>query len=229
MGEQTNGNQTWMASALAEVGVPAQLALSLPDDIPLIGQWINRLRSLAYYPIVVSGGIGGTHDDCTRDGIAVGLDVPLTLHQECHQILADKYGPKFSQQRRRMTLLPKGCSLISNPIGAPGFYLKGIYAFPGFPSMLKPMLQSMLPSIFQGNKVQALVTKEVTLALTESKVALEIEKFTRMYQEAKIGIYPSDENFGKELTIRMRTLNSSPKLIEAFDQLITDLSDKLKF
>ena len=228
LGEQSNGNQTWMATVLAESGFPAHLAISLPDKIQVIGQWISRLRKAEYHPIFVSGGIGGTHDDCTRDGIAAGLNVSLSPHKECHQILSDKYGSKFSQQRQRMAFLPENCSLIPNPIGAPGFYLDGVYAFPGFPSMLKPMLRSMLPSIFRNTKVQPFILKEVVLPLAESDVAAEIETFVKEHPETKIGIYPSDENLGKELTIRMRmrTSDSSPALSQLFDELIKTLSDK---
>jgi hypothetical protein len=38
-----------------------------------------------------------------------------------------------------MAQLPRGCVLLANPIGAPGFAIGGVYAFPGFPTMLQPM------------------------------------------------------------------------------------------
>ena len=201
--------------------------MSLPDDIEIIGEWIHRLWTEKFCPIIVSGGIGGTHDDRTRDGIAKGLKVPLKKHEECHQILLIKYGPKFSEQRQRMTQLPEGSSLIANPIGAPGFYLKGVYAFPGFPSMLKPMLSEILPTLLAGSNGDTVVLKEEVLPTTEGRIAMDIEKFAQDHPDVHIGIYASDANFGKELTVRLRSTTPNPKTLQDFDQLIANLRQSL--
>ncbi len=139
-GERPNDNQQWLLEALQERGHPAELALTLPDAVAIIAVWLRTLLREHCFPVLVSGGLGGTHDDCTREGIANTLQVPLTRHHDCFEILAAKYGEQFTAGRQRMAMLPEGCELIANPIGAPGFFLAGVYAFPGFPNMLRPMV-----------------------------------------------------------------------------------------
>jgi len=133
-GERDNDNQQWLLRKLWDNAIPAALSLSVGDDETLIAAQIARLHEEGYFPILVSGGIGGTHDDVTRQGIAAGLERPPVEHEECRSILAEKYGDRFTPQRQRMAELPEGAVLIDNSLGAPGFHCQGVYGFPGFPN-----------------------------------------------------------------------------------------------
>ncbi len=146
-GERENGNQRWLLARLQELGQPAELALSLPDDLGAIAHWIAALVERGCAPILVSGGIGGTHDDCTRQAVAAGLGLGLELHPECDAILAAHYGERYTAQRRRMAELPAGCALLPNPGGAPGFRCGMVFGFPGFPDMLRPMAEAVLAEV----------------------------------------------------------------------------------
>ncbi len=202
-GERSNGNQTWLLATLQARGYAARYAISAPDQIETIALAIQWLRQEGCDPILVSGGIGGTHDDLTRDGIAAALQRPLEVHPECDAILGNRYGDQYTPQRRRMATLPRGCRLIANPLGAPGFHCDGVYAFPGFPNMLQPMLESLLDALFPLTPT-TWHTEDVVLPLMEGAVASTIEAFSRNHPQARVGLYPSAEKFREELTIRLR-------------------------
>jgi molybdopterin-biosynthesis enzyme MoeA-like protein len=225
-GEHQNQNQRWLLQLLWEKGHPARVAIALPDVMEIIASWLRQFLQAQYYPVLVSGGIGSTHDDCTREAIARALDVPLVRHAACFQILAAKYGERFSSGRQRMALLPAGCELIENPIGAPGFAIRGIWAFPGFPRMLQPMVLQVLEGIFSGPPASPWCIREITLPVSEGDIARVIESFADRHREARIGIYPHAEKFRHEVTVRLRCPSEAGEIISAFDHLIQELKRK---
>jgi len=217
--ERENGNQATLLRALYERGYPAAVSLSLPDEVATIARWIGALVR-DHAPILVAGGIGGTHDDCTRQGIAAGLGRALELHPECDALLAARYGERYTPQRRRMAELPAGCALIPNPDGAPGFSCDGVHAFPGFPRMLRPMLATVLDTLLPGPP-RTPVTVERTLALREGDIAMAVEAFGRAHPTARIGIYPSNDAATPQLTLRLRMPGEDPELRAAFAALVS--------
>lgn len=88
---QNNGNERWLLSQLYERGHQADVAIQLRDDADQIGEYISMLQSKGHYPIMIAGGLGGTHDDKTREGVGIGLGLPIETHPECDAILAARY------------------------------------------------------------------------------------------------------------------------------------------
>ena len=225
-GEHQNQNQCWLLQRLWDKGYPARVAITLPDAVDIIAFWLRQVLQAQYYPVLVSGGIGGTHDDCTREAVARALGLPLVRHEDCFDILAAKYGERFSSGRQRMALLPAGCELIANPIGAPGFAIRGIWAFPGFPGMLQPMVLQVLEGIFSGPPASPWCIREVTLPVSEGDIAWVIESFADKHRQARIGIYPHARKFRQEVTVRLRCPSEAGEIISAFDNLIQEFKRK---
>jgi len=225
-GERRNGNQEWLCQQFFTRGFPAEVVLSLPDDEAVIAYWIRTLKDHGNRPIVVSGGIGGTHDDCTRQSIALGLDVALTRHEECYAILAAHYGDRFTDQRKRMTELPDNCKLIANPLGAPGFCIDDVYGFPGFPNMMRPMFESLADELFGDVPLPDWQMLEFALEVAEGDIAMAVEQFDHENTGVHVGIYPSTEKFRREVTVRLRypkDLNASAEAFRIFmQQLATE-------
>ncbi len=103
-----------------------------------------------------------------------------------------------------MAWLPAGCRLIANPRGAPGFCHQGVYAFPGFPNMLRPMLENLLERILPASAEPHWTVLEAVLAVGEGDVAMEVEAFSRENPGARVGIYPSTRRARRETTVRIR-------------------------
>ncbi|MAG00866.1 MAG: hypothetical protein CL388_06615 [Acidiferrobacteraceae bacterium] len=226
-GERRNLNQEWLLSTLWNLGCPATTAVMLPDDESSISSSIKRLKEQDHLPILTSGGIGGTHDDVTRQGIAAALNLPLARHDECFEFLKARYGPDFTPQRERMTQLPKGCELIDNPIGAPGFYIGGVYAFPGFPNMLRPMAELVLSSILPHEQADEQATINVSLPLPEWSIAMEVESFSKQFPPCQVGVYPSTKQYSRETTIRLRYPSGQKEIRLSFEALILSFEQTL--
>ena len=221
-GERENGNQRWLLKRLHDLGHPAEMALSLPDDLGVIAHWITVLVQRNCFPILVSGGIGGTHDDCTRQAVAAGLGLRLEVHTECDALLAERYGEAYTAQRQRMARLPAGCALLANPGGAPGFRIGNLFAFPGFPEMLRPMAETVLAEALP-QMTGTTSTTESTLPLQEGDIALEVEAFSRAHPNARVGIYPVSGGGPPAVNLRLRAPAEDTATHAAFDALVARL------
>ena len=90
-GDVENGNASWLARRLQELGVRVVLAASVPDELDRIVEFVRR-EAPAVDHLVVTGGLGGTPDDITREALAAAFAVP----QEVLPGLADDLRARFT-------------------------------------------------------------------------------------------------------------------------------------
>jgi molybdopterin-biosynthesis enzyme MoeA-like protein len=126
-----------------------------------------------------------------------------------------------------MAWLPEGAALISNPFGAPGFHVDGIYAFPGFPHMLKSMVEDTLPHIVSPHgQASSWIVRELELSVPEGEIAAEIEAFARQHPEGRLGLYPSLQSGSPKVTIRLRVSERNSHVLRDFENLVDKLNAK---
>jgi len=220
LGERGNENAQWLANWLHEQGHPPSVTLSLPDDIAVIANWLRQLKKSGHFPICVSGGIGGTHDDCTREGIAAALGVPVVKHPDCWALLAARYGVEFNESRQNMAILPEGCELLENPHGAAGFHHSGIFAFPGFPKMLKAMIPQILPLLGGAQSSGPTRRAEVRLEAREGDLAGAVRQFDEQHPQARLGIYAHSGTAWGQVSLRLRYPETDSEILKAFRELV---------
>ena len=73
-GDVPNTNASWLAHRLEQLGVKVVLSASVPDELDAIVEFVRRER-LRVDHLIVTGGLGGTPDDVTRESIAAAFDV----------------------------------------------------------------------------------------------------------------------------------------------------------
>jgi len=132
-------------------GMSLSYARYLPDERATIVDELKR--TFATQDIVfVTGGIGATPDDHTRQAAAAALGVDIELHPEAKQLILERIVEmnqaltgKERDQRLRMGEFPKGAKIIANPFNKiPGFQIGTHHFVPGFPVMAWPMLEAVL-------------------------------------------------------------------------------------
>lgn len=143
----------YIASELTSLGFTVRRGVQVPDDMALYRVELARAIQDSSL-VVITGGLGPTSDDLTREIVAEAAGVPLEFHQEAWDALVARFpGRAVSATNRKQALAPRGFGLLPNPNGtAPGFQgnLGGalIVALPGPPSELRPMFSaSVLPLI----------------------------------------------------------------------------------
>lgn len=181
LGSVNDSNGGWLARAVTESGLRLVHVAVVPDEVSRISGVVASLVSWVG-SVVVSGGIGPTSDDLTRQALAevAGCDLVVDPEAEAaiHRWLLGR-GRAPGREMMRMALRPANASMLVNPSGsAPGVRLPVgdcvVYAVPGVPAELQAMSeQSVLPDMLaRVAGLQPLLSVSVEVALLgESSVA----------------------------------------------------------
>ncbi len=155
LGDTINTNAAWIGQRLAALGIQVSRQTIVPDGA-VIRTAIAEAAQRADV-VLVSGGLGPTNDDLTRESTAALLNLDLELNDGVMQHLHEyftKRGKPVSDATKRQAMVPRGASVLPNLFGtAPGLYFPAelsaaqgwnahIFLLPGPPRELKPMVES---------------------------------------------------------------------------------------
>ncbi len=228
----TDTNSTFIAERLSSFGIEPLYITTVGDDESRIGQSL-KAAVLRADVIVVTGGLGPTPDDITSKAIAKALEKRLVLFPEALdqiEIKLKKRGIKLGPGSERQALLPKGSTIIKNPVGtAPGYKIsqdgKFIFVLPGVPKEMKVMIdQGVLPILGEESKQKIFVAKKVlkVFGLTESQVYERVKNISYNKKLMQVGFLPVfPENF---ITITARVEDS----MESAEGLVRGVEEKMR-
>lgn len=159
-GRVLDTNSNFVAEKLAEQGLQLSHILSCGDSIKDIKDALTFLLERASI-VIVSGGLGPTADDLTREAIAEVVKKKLVLDEhvlENLKALFEKRKRLFDPSNEKQALFPEGSTVIPNPIGtAAGFIAtkqspqgeQYILSVPGVPKELRLMCaETVFPFVF---------------------------------------------------------------------------------
>lgn len=170
-GQTVDTNAAFLSSELLNVNVPVVGCYAVGDDIERIVRAM-KLASEDSDIILVTGGLGPTDDDITREAFGKFFSVELKLHSELIakvKSFFDKRGVAMPEKNISQAYLPQGASAVENNFGtAPGMMMKKggklFFAMPGVPSEMKAMFErNVLPQIQKILPQQSIVVKKLKL------------------------------------------------------------------
>jgi nicotinamide-nucleotide amidase len=152
-GHTIDTNSAYMGRRLAEVGIPVLWRTSVGDNRERICEAFSRAMERCEV-VLVTGGLGPTHDDITKTVFCEVFDRKLVLDESVldHvRYLFTRRGLTMPEVNIGQAMIPEGAQVIHNPIGtAPGIYLtvddRHIFLMPGVPrEMTRMMEEGILP------------------------------------------------------------------------------------
>lgn len=218
-GQSLDTNSQWLSKALGAVGIASRFHTTLSDDLDEIIQAFEFARSRAGL-IVVTGGLGPTGDDLTRDVLARVAGVPLVEDPESLNDLLAFFARRnrpMPNQNRVQALLPTGAEALPNRVGtAPGIWMvlgeATLVCLPGVPHEMKIMFEEqVLPGLrASGKGGRLLVERKINLfGKGESEVEAEAPELTARGRNPEVGIT------AHEATISFRVSGEGTTLEEA--------------
>lgn len=185
--EVREANIAYMLPLLNEWGAEVVLCAILPDHVPTVVRHLRAYLGEADI-LILTGGIGPTPDDITRDAVAQAAGVPLVVHPDAKAALEARYGDRMNPYRMLMAHVPEGATLIPNPLsGAPGFFAGRMAAFPGIPRLLREMFPWIRPHVAGPRKSRVTLLSQAA----ESSYAGIMGEVQAAYPDVGIGSYPT--------------------------------------
>ena len=144
LGDTVNTNAAWLGNQLAAAGVEVVASAMVGDDVQRLATALRRSLEDADV-VLLSGGLGPTSDDLTRDAVALVAGVELVRQPALELRLRQQYaayGFPMPEQVLKQADVPVGAEVLDNPVGtAPGLWLaalgKVVVALPGPPFELQ--------------------------------------------------------------------------------------------
>jgi molybdenum cofactor synthesis domain-containing protein len=191
-GDTENTNATWLATQLTDRGVTVTRILVVPDVQDVIAENV-RTYSDAFDAVVVTGGLGGTPDDVTMDGVAAAFardlavdDLALVdVEETLTAIAGSEKHPDLDVNVEAEASIPAGARPLINRGGlSPGCVLENVYVLPGIPGEMRTMFEQVADE-FEGDTVSRTLYTTVPEANLVDVLTNVRGKF-----EVAVGCYP---------------------------------------
>jgi len=144
-------NSLFVTELLNTIGYDVRMKSVVGDDVAELTSILRGALEWADV-IVLTGGLGPTEDDITRDAVARVLNVSMSENEAVVSRIRERFakrGITMPEINRRQGMVPQGATLLDNPNGtAPGLWIEhgraAIVLLPGPPREMKPMFESVV-------------------------------------------------------------------------------------
>ena len=224
LGQIANTNARWMSESLAAIGADVLHHQVVGDNLERIVEAI-RLSAGRADVVIVTGGLGPTQDDITRDALAVVMGAPMVRHPELEDLLREKFRSfgrrEMPESNLRQADVPEGARYLTPSRGtAPGLVadLPGgtrIYAVPGVPEEMVEMMEgTILPEL--ASEGAAVVRSRVLrcAGMGESALAERVDDLFSGSANPTIAFLASSGEVKVRITAKAATTEAAERLIE---------------
>ena len=224
LGQIANTNARWMSESLAVIGADVLRHQVVGDNLDRIVEAM-RLSAGRADVVIVTGGLGPTQDDITRDALAVVMDAPMVRHPELEALLREKFRSfgrrEMPESNLRQADVPEGARYLTPSRGtAPGLVadLPGgtrIYAVPGVPEEMVEMMEgTILPEL--ASEGAAVVRSRVLrcAGIGESALAERVDDLFSRSANPTIAFLASSGEVKVRITAKAATAEAAERLIE---------------
>lgn len=233
LGEIVDTNAAWMAQQLREIGVNLFYKTTVGDNEARVREVITLGMGRSDV-ILVTGGLGPTADDITREAIAGAAGRPLLLNEPALAQLREQFARwgyhAMSENNVQQAYIPQDAIVIENPVGtAPGFIVEtercAIIAMPGVPREMKRMMaDSVLPYLSRRNGDGGVIRRRVlrTVGIGESNIDTLIRDLMAG-SNPTIGLAAHTGQVDVRITARAATAQAAEALIDAMHAQVSAL------
>jgi nicotinamide-nucleotide amidase len=224
LGQIANTNARWMSESLAAIGADVLHHQVVGDNLGRIVEAM-RLSAGRADVVIVTGGLGPTQDDITRDALAVVMGAPMVRHPELAELLQEKFRSfgrrEMPESNLRQADVPEGARYLTPSRGtAPGLIadLPGgarIYAVPGVPEEMVEMMEAtILPEL--ASEGAAVVRSRVLrcAGIGESALAERVDDLFSRSADPTIAFLASSGEVKVRITAKAASAEAAERLIE---------------
>ena len=207
-GETLDTNTAEIARSLKPYALKVERTLRVADEVAPLAREVEEAFARARL-VVLSGGLGPTPDDVTREAVALALGEPLELDEavlgEIEAFFRAR-GRAMPEANRKQAMRIPSATWLKNPRGtAPGWWVrkggKDLVLLPGPPPEWRPMWQEVLPCLGLPRRPYAERVLK-TWGIGESEIVERLGPLFVRGEEVEVGTYPKVH--GVEVVVRGR-------------------------
>ena len=187
IGQVVNTNAAWLGEQLSLLGVELARVVTLGDDEDAIREELERAYAASDL-VLLTGGLGPTPDDITREVVAGFFKIPLQLDPSILEKIQERFKRRrrvMPESNRRMALVPESFEVLPNSVGtAPGLWrvdtARGeeriVVLLPGVPREMKALFQEeVAPRLRRQKRRRVIVHRTLlTVGIGESHLQEQI-------------------------------------------------------
>lgn len=222
-GDITDTNAAWLSRELADLGIPTVRHTCVADDEAALAETLAQSARIADL-VVVTGGIGPTPDDITRQAAAraTGSELVLDPGALAHiEELFAGWGRTMSRNNRVQALFPAGATVIENPRGtAAGFSvplgMAEVIVMPGVPAEMKLMWTANVRERLAGKVSERIVSGSVDcFGRGESDITRELADLMVAGRNPAVGDTAEDAIIRIRIRATARDRDEGRRLVDA--------------
>ena len=225
-GSVVDTNAAYIGQRMTETGIEPVCCMTVGDEDTRIGQALDIVCRQADV-VLVTGGLGPTHDDVTKTVIAEAIGQDLVFHPDILDTVEAMFtqrGMAMPESNRIQAYMPRNAEVIDNPVGtAPGFLVhhKGaaVFVMPGVPREMKKMLnEQVLPRLKEHGEGRVILHRWIrTTGIGESSLSLVIGDVIDEAEDVKIASLPQETGVNLRLTAEGRSEEEARRRIETVE------------
>lgn len=194
-----NTNAKFISEQLKKIGIETFMQTAVADNITDIKRQLSESLTRSNI-IILTGGLGPTDDDLTKDAVCELLNLKLKIDEQSLDKIESYFfrkGESMADNNIRQAMIPEGSKIIKNDLGlSPGCILKSenqcIVLLPGPFNELKPMFENSVKPFLRNMTGSNVVSKTVNVfGMTESLIAQSLSDLIEK-QSPTIATYFSD-------------------------------------
>lgn len=231
LGDIDNTNATFLSQRLAELGISVYRHTAVGDNPKRLKAALSDALCHADL-VVMSGGLGPTYDDLTKETVAEYFGAPLELDAHSLERIEGYFkatGRVMTDNNKKQAMMPRGAVIFDNDYGtAPALALsspdasKTVIMLPGPPHELIPIFNEKVISYLRQRSEMVILSRNIHIfGMGESMVESKIEDIMRLSKNPTVAPYC------KEGEVRLRvtaSANSSEEAERLCDEMIERIS-----
>lgn len=238
LGQIINTNAAYLGENLAGLGVDLFHSCVVGDNLDRISSTIRTALSRSDL-IIMTGGLGPTFDDITREGISETIDRELVYDPQIMAEIEEHFKrvshPILPIHRRQAYVFSSGCQVAPNPIGsAPGLIVevdgKWIIAMPGVPREMKRMCEdTIFPWIAERVGETVIKSKVMKVCgMGESMVANALHDIVESLTNPTIAFLAKPNEVSVRITAKASDSDMADKMLNTVaGQIRAELNDNI--
>jgi nicotinamide-nucleotide amidase len=232
IGQTINTNVAFIGSLISNINIKIIKSSVIGDKLESIIDELDQAVAIADL-IIMTGGLGPTHDDVTRSAIVSYFKTELELNSEVLEdikVMLERRGRQLTKTHEDQALVPKIAEPIRNEFGtAPGNWIewnnKIFIVMPGVPYEMKAMMENhVIPKLIEKIGEPKEFIKKITLQTTgipESLLAERLGNLDDLLQGAEFAFLPNE--YGVRLRATVKSLSE-----EDAKNRLTEIEQKIR-